>query len=504
MGYRINHYISSDKGIPLVDECYISSGDDNIFTVLIGKNGSGKSRLLSSITNALCSIYAENKYIKRDIGTIGHYNKGDNRFSFKIKYNGISNNVKINERLIDCSRFIHDVCPSRLIAVSTSPFDKFPDEISYFSKDKQSKSGFYNYFGVSNSLKNKSLFSLIEKLLFLVLENTESNEIAVVSKVLNFLGFEPRFDIHFRTRHSIGKFSEKLDELTEADFLDFISTAIKKDIKYSDKYKKTSYTLLVDAFKELVNYQPKYKSGRELIFGLDFNDISSIKVHRNFFSKIKILVELNILTLSDVVVYPKNISSYNDYSVFYDLDNSGMSINDASSGQKCIMLNVLGIAVSIRNNSLVLIDEPEVSLHPEWQETYINLLIDSFDDFHGCHFIIATHSPQIISNLNKKNCFISLMDEGDVVSAIGKVNKSADFQLATIFNSPGSENEYLKRLAVNVLTEFSTGNYSGNDYSDIINLLISSKNKLDDTDPVKKLITLIEKVVSKENGHESN
>ncbi|WP_337928874.1 AAA family ATPase [Xenorhabdus sp. PR6a] len=165
-------------------------------------------------------------------------------------------------------------------------------------------------------------------------------------------------------------------------------------------------------------------------------------------------------------------------------------MNDASSGQQCILLNVFGIAASIEDDSLILIDEPEISLHPEWQETYIHLLMEVFTHIKGCHFIIATHSPQIISNLSEKNCFVTLIENGDIIPAKSYVNKSADFQLATLFEAPGVENEYLKRIAVNILTVLSNGTYDKNDNSSDLELLIKNRNKIDENDSVRKLIDL--------------
>lgn len=140
-----------------------------------------------------------------------------------------------------------------------------------------------------------------------------------------------------------------------------------------------------------------------------------------------------------------------------------------------------------------MIDEPEVSLHPEWQEVYIELLMDVFSHKKGCHFIIATHSPQIISNLKKDNCFITTLENGKTYHAKDFINKSADFQLATLMETPGHENEYLKRLAVNILSKISANEeLSDQDINDVLWLKDISKN-LEPNDTVMFLIGLIVK-----------
>ncbi|UXR63973.1 ATP-binding protein [Bdellovibrio bacteriovorus] len=52
--------------------------------------------------------------------------------------------------------------------------------------------------------------------------------------------------------------------------------------------------------------------------------------------------------------------------------------------------------------SVVLIDEPEISLHPNWQVDYINFLKKISAKFRDCHFVIATHSPHVVSGASSK------------------------------------------------------------------------------------------------------
>jgi len=55
---------------------------------------------------------------------------------------------------------------------------------------------------------------------------------------------------------------------------------------------------------------------------------------------------------------------------------------------------------------LILIDEPDLHLHLDWQRQYIAKLIDTFSavpENIKMHFIIATHSPFIVSDLPKEN-----------------------------------------------------------------------------------------------------
>ena len=52
---------------------------------------------------------------------------------------------------------------------------------------------------------------------------------------------------------------------------------------------------------------------------------------------------------------------------------------------------------NIKKGSLILIDEPEISLHVVWQQQFLSDL-KKIMDINKSNVIIATHSPQIINN----------------------------------------------------------------------------------------------------------
>lgn len=69
----------------------------------------------------------------------------------------------------------------------------------------------------------------------------------------------------------------------------------------------------------------------------------------------------------------------------------------AASGEKQLLFTCLNILAHINSQSIVLIDEPEISLHPNWQMGYIQLLKNLFKNY-NCHFILATHSHYLVSD----------------------------------------------------------------------------------------------------------
>lgn len=66
-----------------------------------------------------------------------------------------------------------------------------------------------------------------------------------------------------------------------------------------------------------------------------------------------------------------------------------------SSGEKNILCLFLEIIFLGKSNSIFFIDEPETSLHIEWQSNLVNCLLEICNKYDN-QIIIATHSPEIV------------------------------------------------------------------------------------------------------------
>lgn len=72
-------------------------------------------------------------------------------------------------------------------------------------------------------------------------------------------------------------------------------------------------------------------------------------------------------------------------------------LESLSSGEKHDFIMFYNLIFNSPNGSLVLVDEPEISLHIEWQESYLDRL-NEICQMNGLTAIIATHSPNIVSS----------------------------------------------------------------------------------------------------------
>jgi predicted ATP-binding protein involved in virulence len=83
-------------------------------------------------------------------------------------------------------------------------------------------------------------------------------------------------------------------------------------------------------------------------------------------------------------------------------------ITGLSSGEKQLFLRALSLKFLEVNNSVILIDEPEISLHPQWQRK----IIDVYERIgKNNQLIIATHSPHIIGNIESKQLRVMKKDQ---------------------------------------------------------------------------------------------
>jgi predicted ATP-binding protein involved in virulence len=68
-----------------------------------------------------------------------------------------------------------------------------------------------------------------------------------------------------------------------------------------------------------------------------------------------------------------------------------------SSGEQHLIVLIGKLVFSTGSESLVLIDEPEISFHPEWQEKFLNIL-EEIRKLNGFSVLVATHSPILIGD----------------------------------------------------------------------------------------------------------
>lgn len=128
----------------------------------------------------------------------------------------------------------------------------------------------------------------------------------------------------------------------------------------------------------------------------------------------------------------------NTYQALIERKDGGLfEISKASSGEKEIVNILLGIFAFNIKDGIMIIDEPELHLHPLWQNTLVELFFD-LADTRGIQFFIVTHSPHFITARSIKNVLRVYSENGIskvVISPILTENEKDLFLLVNLLNS---------------------------------------------------------------------
>jgi len=134
-----------------------------------------------------------------------------------------------------------------------------------------------------------------------------------------------------------------------------------------------------------------------------------------------------------VTVDPLN----NSYDVRLTKQESSFLVSAASSGERELLTYLFAIfALNVRN-AVIIVDEPELHLHPRWQ-TALFALFEKLSKSTGNQFIIATHSPTFISPASIQ--YVSRVYSENQRSNIVRLSSASLPNAKHLFNIVNSEN----------------------------------------------------------------
>lgn len=305
--------------------------------------------------------------------------------------------------------------PQRIIATTNGIGDTFPndesDKINY--RDLR-----YVYLG-TRFYGNYSKKYLLERAALLFLESDKTfDQISVNKDICQFVGYDTNIKLRYALKDA---FKAK-------------GTVLKKAIA-SLRNKKTGPTS--EEIARLENILPEIKDAIELWvnFSADLYDLHGVRNLELFL----FLRKLKALQLKNVMISKDN-------------SNPPISFDNVSSGEANLLSSLLSLNSSIKSDSLVLIDEPEISLHPEWQIKYMSKIQSIMSQVKGCHVIIASHSHFMVSDLNPENSSLVILEKkkdevGSYILSSRNPNAnpyawSAENILLEVFNVSSTRNFY--------------------------------------------------------------
>ncbi len=377
----------------------------NTFTVIVGKNGVGKSRLLAEIAKAC---------------------------------------TRESQPQRPFNRMLPDLSPV-VIAASTSPFDKFPSPPRRHGKTERN----YRYVGMRGeglygassavSLLSSAARGLLAKL-------GEQRPSVNLLAVLNSLSFSPKFRFVLKPQYQRFEDVARAERRTRHAGLEMFKLGGRSyvmDVKLRRLLDTIPEGELAEVIRAMESVPEKPGVASSVVLDVDFGTQSAHLLDRPMPPKLLHaflkLFETGLYRLTDIEVEKQYFGP--------------LSLRRASSGEQCMLVLMLGIAGHIQDGSVILVDEPEISLHPEWQEQFMEILQGTFGHYSSCQFIVATHSPQITARLGGSNSFIYSLTRRKLYSASQFSQRSADFQLAELFDAPGLMNEYISRVCFNLIAQ---------------------------------------------------
>lgn len=409
LGYVSLNFDKTD-GVPVNENGIMTS-------VIIGKNGVGKSYLLRAIADIFrtldCLVNSEEDVKMPEISyRFGvTYQLDEHLYSVSDIHNGIEPHGRnqIHQyyfKIDNKSAHRRDIrLPKRVIASSMTVADKFPTP----------SMGLYKYRGIRNekspsttgtrTIVRKAVEGIMDSLAH---KHTTREELAII---LNELGFEARLEIRYRFRYR----NVFLREDMNRDLLEDIYTNWRNYFQgrsgevWGTKYYKSlrndpEKVEMVCEYLRRAASRYRHFEGNNVIYDV-FNENSTIVYDSD---AIKILSNLDILSFPEFIVYKRN-------------QNEGYEFVESSSGETQQLCQFISIMSAIEDNSLIIIDEPENSSHPNWQMSYIQWLQRIFRRYNNCHFVIATHSHFLLTDMRPEwSRIIALDKRGDELMDIAE------------------------------------------------------------------------------------
>ncbi len=402
-------------------------------TIITGRNGSYKSTALSQLVSAL--ILPE-------------------------RYAGLT--------LTDSGAGAQQI--DRVICSSGSLADRFP-LTRVAGKATEFDSPKYVYLGqrvASNLLSKKQPLEtvLIHALDYHARPRFEWNFYRLA---FDLVGLQPKLNLRFeaRSRDSSRDTLRIVQAIANGDVLDRhglrISKAMAEWLVTEFKY---------DVFREL-DHRLKYKSEKWLLDLLPSGSVSKGKGSIQIF-RLGLLTDQ--LVIRDALVFPKDFTK--SFPIF-----------ELSSGEYHILTTILGLGFSIRANSVVLMDEPENSLHPQWQQSLMQIVFELADMMPRNHVVVSTHSPLIVATAPEGSAIVDLERAHDP-SATGLVlfGSSADRILLEQFDVASSRNPYVVDIVRRAVALVEAKRTDGVEFQSMRPNLRELSMKLDSNDPLRGIV----------------
>ena len=270
--------------------------------------------------------------------------------------------------------------------------EKFQNKINELAIDETIKLFDYSFTLKKDSKKDEILITISESLIK-DKEFYNFMEIVFLSRLYSILAFNPitSSTIFPVERNSIYTFSNELS-IRRNDALEHIQAITNKDFNLFDL-----------VFKRTTRYPQPIRDGLEVA-----EDLSNIE-QRNSVDYYEFAEEIENELLNGKVVINKD---GNVEFISKKAPKVKLSFHQSSSIVKTLASLVIYLKYRAVKNDLVIIDEPELNLHPDNQVKFAKIISRLINK--GLRLVISTHSDYIIREFN--NLIMISSNNNDVES----------------------------------------------------------------------------------------
>ena len=289
-------------------------------------------------------------------------------------------------------------------------------------------------------------------------------------------------NLNYYKKNNINSYQETISSFKVLPKLIYIPTEINfSEVKTetTNFYREYSFFNMVDF--NMIKDIPSYIVSRIMYMLNQDENLTMLEARK------KVTEEINsIFNILELDVKLKGISKDDkNMPIFENSQGEEFNINKLSSGEKQLFLRTLSIKMLEPEDSIILIDEPELSLHPKWQQQIIKVYQNIGKNN---QIIVATHSPHILGSVPSENIIIlSKNEENKIVPITGEelyssYGQTSDRILEDIMGMKSARNIEVQNLLDDVRNLVSENRYETDEfkekYNELENILGNSDSDL--------------------------
>lgn len=443
-----------------------------LYSVLIGTNGVGKSSLMKEIVDFFIDLHT---YVNESESKLAFVNKG--RLKGVVYHiDGVKCEVirlkkgywaKIDGQF----RTLKDLRLPSIVACHFGAFEKFPTQKVNGSAQTKYDVPYYKYVGAHVNGNIISSSAIAFRLLFTLNEQMDNRQRQNICSILDFIGYDHKISLSY----SLVMKSKKNEDVKA-----IISRRVEKDKEYINFSKQEKNEKVVQLYKF---YKAQSSLGKARYdYDIDFD---SENTSEGAFNELQYIYKL------------KQCDLVNSSNVIFHKQGCDITSDEMSSGEFAMLSTVLSISAAANDShTLVLLDEPELSLHPNWQMTLIDNLDRSLSN-KTCHLLIATHSHMLVSDLPMKRSSVTQLDKDEKgnlnATAISECTYgwSAEEVLLKVFKTATDRNRYFGERIGKLLENMGNNSIRPKEVADELKELQEISTHLSDIDPMKSILNTI-------------